>query len=183
MTQQHPEHPWHVPVSAQEVPQSGRHFKLAPDDKTRQAIAVLAELNALPRMTAAFEVTPYGRDGLRVVGTVSAHVVQACVVTLDPVENDVEEPVDIVFKPSVAPRLVEEDGKMVEIATEDEPEPLVDGTIDLGVIATEFLILGLDPYPRKDGAVFDTPPIGDEEALRPFAALAKLKKEQGGDDQ
>ena len=28
---------------------------------------------------------------------------------------------------------------------------LVGGTVDLGAIATEFLILGLDPYPRKTG--------------------------------
>ena len=29
------------------------------------------------------------------------------------------------------------------------PEPLIGGIVDLGALATEFLILGLDPYPRK----------------------------------
>ncbi len=37
----------------------------------------------------------------------------------------------------------------------DDPEPLVGGTIDLGALAIEFLIVGLDPYPRKPGAVFE----------------------------
>ena len=44
-----------------------------------------------------------------------------------------------------------------------------------GAVATEFLLLGLDPYPRKPGAVFDAPPA-DDPASRPFAALAALKK-------
>jgi len=57
--------------------------------------------------------------------------------------------------------------------------PLVGNAVDLGAIATEFLILGLDPYPRKPDVVFETPPAGDEPAHL-FAALAGLKKGQGG---
>ena len=59
----------------------------------------------------------------------------------------------------------------------NEPEALVGGVIDLGVVATEFLILGLDPYPRKPDAVFEAPqdlkPDGG-----PFAALAGWSKDQ-----
>ena len=57
----------------------------------------------------------------------------------------------------------------------DNAEPLVDGLIDLGAIATEFLILGLDPYPRKVGAVFQPPQAATPDE-GPFAALAALKK-------
>ena len=35
------------------------------------------------------------------------------------------------------------------------PEPLHDGAVDLGAVATEFLLLGIDPYPRKPDAVFE----------------------------
>jgi hypothetical protein len=52
---------------------------------------------------------------------------------------------------------------------------LIGGTVDLGALATEFLILGLDPYPRKPGATFQ-PPGGASADEGPFAALAKLKK-------
>jgi hypothetical protein len=41
---------------------------------------------------------------------------------------------------------------------------------------TEFLILGLDPYPRKPGVVFQ-PPHDDKPDPGPFAGLAKLKGE------
>ena len=61
------------------------------------------------------------------------------------------------------------------LEAEDPPEALRDGVIDLGAVATEFLLLGIDPYPRKPGAVFDAPPAGDP-ASHPFAALAALKK-------
>jgi hypothetical protein len=53
---------------------------------------------------------------------------------------------------------------------------LENGTVDLGTIATEFLILGLDPYPRKEGVEFAAPQPASDPAAHPFAALAALKK-------
>jgi hypothetical protein len=47
--------------------------------------------------------------------------------------------------------------------------------VDLGAVATEFLLLGIDPYPRKEGAEFE-PRITGDPAAHPFAALASLKK-------
>ena len=44
-------------------------------------------------------MTRRGREGLRVVGGVSATVGQICVVTLEPIESAVEEPGDLVFAP------------------------------------------------------------------------------------
>ncbi len=63
---------------------------------------------------------------------------------------------------------------------DDQPEPLIGGMLDLGAIATEFLILGIDPYPRKAGVEF-APPKVEDDAPHPFAALAALKKRPGGD--
>jgi hypothetical protein len=59
------------------------------------------------------------------------------------------------------------------------PEPLVGGVVDLGALATEFLILGINPYPRKPEAVFEAPrqAKGDQG---PFAALERLAKRQEG---
>ena len=51
----------------------------------------------------------------------------------------------------------------------------MDGIVDLGALATEFLILGLDPYPRKPGAVFE-PPRERAADEGPFAALAGWSK-------
>ena len=164
------EPPWRVPVARHDVPETGRRFDLVADERTRAAVAKLAGLRALPRLSATFELVPHGREGLRVTGRVFATVGQVCVVTLDPIQTEVDEPVDLVFVPA-ADRDPE---AAVDVTDDDMPEALVDGTVDLGAIATEFLILGTEPYPRKAGAVFEPPPGGDDTA-NPFAALAALK--------
>jgi hypothetical protein len=65
---------------------------------------------------------------------------------------------------------------------EEEPEPLFGDTVDLGALATEFLMLGIDPYPRKPGAVFEAQTAQDETD-HPFAALARLRRGRGGNAQ
>ena len=57
--------------------------------------------------------------------------------------------------------------------------PLIGGAVDLGALAVEFLMLGLDPYPRKPGAVFEEPPQDRKAEAGAFAALAKLKGQDG----
>jgi hypothetical protein len=100
------------------------------------------------------------------------------VVTLEPIENEIDEAIELVFAPATAPSAFDEDGASSKVADDDAPEPLVGGVVDLGGVATEFLSLGLDPYPRKAGVEFATPAVEDDTP-HPFAALAALKKEQG----
>ena len=172
--------PWQVPVTLEDIPEDGQRFDLAADAEVRAAVAKAAGLRGLPRLTANFDVTRRGTDGLHVVGAVSATVGQTCVVTLDPVDNEIEETIDLNFVPQQAPEPASDDEAEKPEPRDvkwDDPEPLLNGTIDLGAIATEFLILGLDPYPRKPGAVFQ-PPHDDKPDPGPFAGLAKLK---GGD--
>jgi hypothetical protein len=171
--------PWSVPIALHEVPETGRSVELVADERARAAIARLAGLRSLPRLHAAFEVTLHGRDALRVRGRVSATVGQTCVVTLEPIENEIDEAIDLLFAPVAASSLVDHASMEVEIAAEDGPEPLIGGVVDLGALATEFLVLGIDPYPRKPGAVFEGSSLGDGSG-NPFAALAALKKGQGG---
>jgi uncharacterized metal-binding protein YceD (DUF177 family) len=167
--------PWQMPVAAEDVPETGQHFDLVADENVRAAVARVAGLRELPRLQATFEITRRG-DGLHVAGLVSATVGQNCVVTLEPLTNEVEEAVNLLFVPRQAPA-PEEDGDTAPRDVKwNDPEPLVDGVIDLGALATEFLILGLDPYPRKPGAVFE-PPADQTAADSPFAALAKLAKD------
>jgi hypothetical protein len=161
------------------VPDTGQHIDLAADAQVRAAVATLAGLAALPRLEASFDVTPRGRGGLRVVGQVSATVGQTCVVTLEPIENEIDEPVDLVFVPAGEPPPAGREGGEIEVPLEDAPEPLVGGHVDLGVIATEFLILAIDPYPRKPDAVFHSPVAGDD-LVHPFAPLAVLKQKRSG---
>jgi len=185
--------PWSIPIAVTDIPETGRRFDLVPDAATRDAIAKVAGVAALPRLEAGFDLTRYGNDGLHVVGRVSATIGQTCVVTLEPIQNEVDEAIDLVFTPQPMPAAetenpeqtrashADDDDVDVDVDIDDAPEVLRDGVVDLGVIAVEFLMLGTDPYPRKPGAVFDAPPAGDP-ASHPFAALAVLKKGEGSND-
>jgi hypothetical protein len=177
---------WQVPIALEDIDDAGRHVDLVADGDVRAAVARLANLRDLPRLEASFDLTRHGAGGLHVAGHVSATVGQNCVVTLEPLTNEVEEDVDLLFVPS-PPRSAAEKADPAETSETpprrraragDEPEPLIDGGVDLGGLATEFLILGLDLYPRKPGAVFQ-PPQEVSQEVGPFAALAKLTK--GGD--
>ncbi len=171
--------PWSVLVRIEDVPETGLHLDLAADERTRRAIARLAGVNALPRLVAAFDVARRGHE-LRVVGQVCATVGQTCVVSLDPVENIIEEPVDLVFAPPRGEEGPREGKLAASDAAGQTPEALIEGCADLGAVATEFLLLGIDPYPRKPGAVFAAP-AADEAGRGPFAALAALNKRPKGD--
>jgi hypothetical protein len=168
--------PWHIPVAVEEVAQTGQHFDLVADAPVRAAVAKIAGLRDLPRFEANFDLTRRG-GGLHVVGSVSATVGQNCVVTLEPLANEIEETIDLVFEPpQKLAEAAEPEGQQHGVKW-DDPEPLVGGVIDLGALATEFLILGLDPYPRKPGAVFE-PPQDAKGEQGPFAALGRLAKRQ-----
>jgi len=164
-----PAQPWHVPVRLEDVPETGLHFDLAADEHVRAGLAALAGVPDMPRLEAAIDLARYG-NGLRATGRVSATVEQTCVVTLEPVENHVDETIDVIFAPSSPGN---DTDQSAAFEADEPPEVLSDGTADLGVIAAEFLLLGIDPYPRKPGAEF-APPAADRAATTPFAALAKL---------
>jgi uncharacterized metal-binding protein YceD (DUF177 family) len=173
---------WSVPVAAADIPETGRRLDLVADEAIRQAIVKAAGLAGLPRLEAQFDLTRHGADGLQVAGVVAATVVQHCVVTLEPIESAIEETVDLVFRPQpesvaeAAREAAREAASLQSPEAAEPPEPLRNGAVDLGAIATEFLLLGLDPYPRKPGAVFDAPVAEDDPSSHPFAALAALKK-------
>jgi uncharacterized metal-binding protein YceD (DUF177 family) len=127
---------------------------------------------------AAFDLTLKPDGKVHVTGRVTARVGQDCVVTLDPIENELDEPVDLIFAPpEQIPLLADlvDDDMEDDVEAPDPPEPIVNGQIDLGRIATDALLLGIDPYPRKEGAVFEAEIEAGDPGDHPFAALKALQ--------
>src|SRR5262249_42221798 len=119
--------PWHVPLAVEDVPESGQHLDLVANDEVRAAVARVAGLRDLPRLQASFDVTRQG-SGLRVQGRVSATVGQTCVVTLEPLANEIDEAVDLVFAPQAAAKRDGDEANVEErdaAETWNEPEPLI----------------------------------------------------------
>ena len=168
-----PQPAWSVPVAVADIPETGRRLDLVADESARKAIAKVAGLAALPRLEASFDLTRQGADGLHLAGRVAATVVQNCVVTLEPIESHIDEAVNLTFLPDVIPAA--DPAGLQTLEAEEPAEAMRNGVVDVGAVATEFLLLGIDPYPRQPGAVF-APPAADDPSNHPFAVLAALKK-------
>jgi hypothetical protein len=170
--------PWSVPVAVDQIPEAGLHRQIEADTAERAALAAVAGLREVSSATASLDLTPIGRGKVQVTGAVSARVGQICVVTLDPIENEISETIDVTFVPEAdIPELADSVDRPAEELTEipDPPEPIVDGVIDLGRLAADAIFLGIDPYPRKPGVVFDRPVVAPDPEDHPFAALQALK--------
>lgn len=170
--------PWRVPVTVAQIPETGLHRDIEAEPAIRGALAGVAGLREILSATASFDLTPKTGGRVHVGGHVRARIGQTCVVTLDPIENDIDEEIDLVFAP---PEQIPQLADLVDEAAEsdeeipDPPEPIVNGIIDIGRLATDALLLAIDPYPRKPGAVFEPPIIADDPEDHPFAALKALQ--------
>jgi Large ribosomal RNA subunit accumulation protein YceD len=167
------------PIRVETIPRDGVTVNIEADEAERAALAKFNDLPAVDRLAATFELRPKPGGVVDVSGKVAADVVQTCVVSLEPFAAKFVEPVDVRFAPpEAAPARQVELGNERDNAAgdEDASDPIVDGAIDLGALAAEFLTLGLDPYPRKPGVSFETSGESRSTEASPFRELADPKK-------
>lgn len=160
-------------VRVDAIPRDGETVTIEASAAERAALAAFLKLLSIERLRARLTVKRAAKGGARVTGAVEGELTQTCVVTLDPFPAAVEEEIDVRFAPrddAREGRRPSEEPEIFSLADEDEPDPIVDGKIDLGALAAEFFALGLDPYPRKPGVAFE-PPAEPEPEATPFAVL------------
>lgn len=170
------ERPWSATLRFDDVGETGRHVELEASEAVRAALARPAGVDAVERLGARFDLARRGRDRLNVTGEVSGRVRQTCVVTLEPVTNEIKEAINVTFAPPREPISKAAEVDVDAVSSAEEVEPLLNDAVDLGLLATEFFMLGIDPYPRKPGAAFDAPRAASDPASHPFAGLAALQK-------
>ena len=166
-------------VRVDALPREGQIVTIEATPAEREALGSFYKLPAIAALTATLHLEPWGRGGARVTGAVHGELTQVCIVSLEPFPATVDEDVDVRFapQPSADPKSpAAKETQTFSLADEDEPDPVIDGKIDLGALTAEFFALGLDPYPRKPGAVLDEEPTNSEPTDSPFAALAQLDK-------
>ena len=156
-------------LAIENVPDTGLNTKVCATGAECALLAAQCGLASVQAFEADFHVRKQGRGRFRVGGRLAARVTQICVVSLEPFESEISADIDVEFAPSgsLAPD--------TSAAHGDLPDPIVDGQIDLGALAAEFLLLNLDFYPRKPGAVFEEKDSGGkaDELESPFAVLLR----------
>lgn len=170
------------PISIEDVPAQGRHWTISATPAECRALAERYGIPEVERLEATLKVRPVTRtETFKVEGTLTAAVVQTCVVTLEPVRQSVMESFAVVFGPD---RRAEEGGEegqdlVIDLGAEEPPDPIIAGKIDLGEVTAEHLALALDPFPRAEGAEMqgfeDFPEPEETVTNRPFAVLAEFR--------
>jgi uncharacterized metal-binding protein YceD (DUF177 family) len=169
---------WRAYVPVAQIPETGLHRDIEADQAARRAMAEAAGLREVSSARGSFDLKHRSGGQIHVTGRVQAKLGQTCVVTLDPIESEIDEAIDLIFAPAgqSGPQIdAGDESDDSEIEIDDSPEPIVDGVIDLGRLATDVLFLAIDPYPRKAGAVFEPQVIAADPEDHPFAALKALK--------
>lgn len=162
----------------------GAALDIVASEGERAALAKRFGFLGLPAFSARVTVDQRLGGSVVVEGRLRGRIVQACVLTLDPVTQDLDDTFRVVFKRDMADDLDPESGEAVLSAQADAPEPLEGNVLDVGEIVAEQLSLAADPYPRRPGAKLeDVLPKhhqggrrgAPEQRRHPFAGLAALK--------
>jgi uncharacterized metal-binding protein YceD (DUF177 family) len=165
-----------------EIPPEGLELDLCATTEERYALAKLNELAKISALTGRLQLIRWKTNGAIVRGEVRARVTQICVRSLEEFETDVSSQIDLRLAPPTVEhvrgeeRPLDHDAASLAALSEDPPDPLIDGVIDLWALVSEFLTLALDPYPHKPGVEFqDLSPTSDKTpSSSPFALLQEL---------
>ena len=171
-------------VDLDRIGASGAAFEIVASESERAALARRFGFFGLPAFSARVSVERRPGSQIVVEGRLRGRVVQACILTLDPVTQELDEAFRIVFKQGLAEEHDPESGEALLSAQADAPEPLQGNLLDVGEIVAEQLSLAADPYPRRPGVrledVLPKPrqggrPDRNEQRRHPFAGLAALR--------
>lgn len=168
---------WSLAVA--DIPERGSTVKR--EATAAELKAVAAALDILGCDQIALDARVRARAGGRYVleGTIAAKLTQACVVSLDPVPDELAIDLDIEFEPDpAAASELGSDNELGDPFEEKELEPIENGRLNLGRVVFEEIASHLDPFPRAEGAELEQREAagpGDAKSESPFAKLAALK--------
>jgi uncharacterized metal-binding protein YceD (DUF177 family) len=149
------------------------------DLSERTALAAAYDLLDVTGLSATATISA-DANGIDVSGRVTADIAQACVVSLVPVEQHIDEPFFVRFvrpgSPELPPAGRPHEEVVVDPGAPDPPEVLTGPFLDLGPVVEEAFVLAIEPYPRAPGAVLADEAVDqNDSADSPFAVLGALK--------
>ena len=161
-----------------DIPETGLKLERTATPDERDAVAEALDLLSCSSLAAHYDLAPRGGGHFRLTGSLKAQVEQSCVVTLEPLTNEVAASFSVDYWPEN--ELPEPSGGIVDVHEDADLEPIVGKQIKVGRVVFDALAGAIDLFPRKPGAVLEASeaiPKGSSpvEPASPFAALAKIK--------
>lgn len=189
---------WSHFISAEDVTGRPVTYTISPADDQMASLCARLGVVSVEKLIANVTLQRHpGNMIVHVSGDIDAQVTQACVITAELVKDEIKERFEawyadqdqaVSLAKARRERLSPKDTFEQPIMEESEdPEPIIDGQIDLGELVTQYLSLSINPYPRSKEALLreesmnvGTKNIKTSEIYdNPFAAL-KDWKERGG---
>lgn len=167
-------------IRIDQMPVHGRAVEIKPSAEELEAVATQLGVTSVAGLHATLHAVKF-RGGVRVTGRLTATVTQPSVVTLEPVTQEIAEPIDRIFLPGGEKDYAAAAGAevFVDLEGEDMPDHFEGTEADVTELIVETLALAIDPYPRAPGESLDDlglkPDLPEEH---PFAALAALKRNE-----
>jgi hypothetical protein len=159
--------------------QAGDQVHFTAGEAERAALARLAAVLEVAKFEARVDLKKLSPTRFSLTYKLTAQVVQACVVTLEPLTAGIEKAFsrELHYLPPLRRETPKEAPKEVAIGPEDDegPEEIASLHYDLGGPLIEEFLLAIDPYPRAPGAEFAAPSDEGDRPENPFAALKVLK--------
>jgi uncharacterized metal-binding protein YceD (DUF177 family) len=174
--------PYSAPFDLGSVHDRDAEVVLAPSETERASISEWLGTLAVESLKAKILISRKGDGEYTYAVSFDGDVVQACVVTLEPVRAHLSGEFHRRFR--VLPRSSAsrhkkpaEEAAYIDISSldADEPELLRSPVVDLAAPLLEEISLSLDPYPRSPGVSFEPPAEAAGPGDSPFAVLEKLK--------
>jgi Large ribosomal RNA subunit accumulation protein YceD len=164
---------WSWPVAWAVAQQGVSGLELTADAEALNCIAAALGLEGVQSLNARLGIDPW-LDGVEVRGRIAAVVRRRCGVTLELFDEAIDDTFNSRFVPEGSRNRPRADEVIVDLNEDDPPEEVMGEAIDVGALIVETLALGLSPFPRMPGAVFEPPEESGSSSA--FAALARLRR-------
>ena len=153
----------------------GDEGSIEPAAPERAAVAELLDLSDLSRLALTYSLHRLGQGRLGLKGRLTAKLTQTCVVSLEPLPQELDVPVEVAFWPPSQIRDMEKAAAEDPVSQGilDWPESIIDGKIDLGPVLYEGLATALStgwnhhiPKPKMSKTNRSTAAMGSQRRNR-----------------
>lgn len=186
---------WSYNIEVDQISSDVMRVSITADEKEKSDLASRLGVESVQKAEAEFHIRRETTGHIiHIHGFLKGIVTQSCVVTLEPVESHILEEFEAWYAEKEAvislnqvkkDRALQKGNVEIEMSEEHEdPEPIVNGKIDLGELATQYFCLAINPYPHVSGEegyeYRETPEEDagkeglDKEKKNPFSILKKF---------
>lgn len=159
-----------------ELTQAGRDIEFVAEPEERAALTEWAGVRAVKAFSGKATLRRLSTTRFAIRASFEAEIEQTCVVTLEPMTSQLSG--ELSRELFYCEAADSEGGELTLAAGDDDaPDTVTSYKYDVCLPLLEEFSLSINPYPRKEGAVFAEKTGESKERNNPFAALKVLKDE------